>query len=72
MAFVNNKMPIVSHKIGYFAFSHQALDNGLHRLHLSAVFFSATDDPDTVSIDIEECAQTSPTPLIQQICLPMY
>src|SRR5258707_15734819 len=69
MAFINNEMPIVGHKIGYFAFSHQALNRG-YIDYTCWPFLSATDDPDTVRIDIEECAQPR-HPLIQQL-LPMH
>src|ERR1700687_630412 len=68
MAFINNEMPIVSHKIRHLAFSHQALDDG-YIDDTCRPLLSATDDPDTVRIDIEECGQPR-HPLIQPL-LPM-
>ena len=54
VAFVNDKMTIVRHQVGYFALPHEALDqrdiNDTGRLTASA-----TDDADILRIDIKKC-----------------
>ena len=54
VALVNDKMTVVRHQVGYFASTHEALDqrdiNDARRLAASAA-----DDADVLRIDIEEC-----------------
>ena len=65
VAFVNDKMTIVRHQVGYFALPHEALDqrdiNDTGRLAAPAA-----DDADILRIDIEKCLEAF-HPLAEQL-----
>src|SRR5579863_4814907 len=65
VAFVNDKMTIVRHQVGYFAVPHEALDqrdiNDTARLAASA-----SNDADILRIDIEKCLEAF-HPLAEQL-----
>src|SRR5579863_4077669 len=65
VAFVNDKMTIVRHQVGYFAMPHEALDqrdiNDTGRLAASAA-----NDADISRINIEKCLEAF-HPLAEQL-----
>ena len=68
MTFIDDEMPIVSHKVRYLVFSDQALDDG-NVDNARRTFLTTADNPDAICADCEERAQPR-QPLIQQL-LPM-
>jgi hypothetical protein len=68
MAFIDDEVPVVSHKVRYLVFSDQALDDG-NVDNARRAFLAPADNPDAIRADFKERAQPR-QPLIQQL-LPM-